>query len=81
MTSKERLSSFISRIEKLEEQKADISSDIGDIYQEAKSEGFDVKAMKEVVKLRKKDASEVAQQEAIVDTYRAALGMLPTTGS
>ncbi len=70
------LKSFVERIERLEEEKKSISDDIRDVYAEAKSNGYDVKALRAVVRLRKQDANERAEQEAILETYLQALGML-----
>lgn len=69
----DRLRSLIERIERLEEEKAGITSDIRDIFAEAKGAGFDVKAMRTVLKLRKMGAADRDEQELIVDTYRKAL--------
>ena len=69
----DRLRSLIERIERLEEEKKAISSDVNDIYAEAKSAGFDTKVMKTVIKLRKMDASDRDEQEFLLDTYRKAL--------
>ncbi|MBF0140077.1 MAG: DUF2312 domain-containing protein [Magnetococcales bacterium] len=74
--SGEELLKFIDRIERLEEEKDGLSQDIRDIYQEAKSSGFDPKIMKEVIKLRKKDPQEVDAEEAILHLYKKALGMV-----
>lgn len=71
-----QLRSFIERIERLEEEKKTIADDIKDVFGEAKGMGFDTKAMRTILKLRKKDPDERAEEEAIVDTYLAALGML-----
>jgi uncharacterized protein (UPF0335 family) len=76
-TSATELRTFIERIERMEEEKKTISDDIRDIYSEAKSCGFDGKALKSVIRLRKIDADDRAEQEALLDTYLAALGMLP----
>lgn len=73
----DQLKSVIGRIEKLEEEKAGITADINDVYAEAKGNGFDTKAIKAVIKLRKLDASEREEQETILDTYLHALGMIP----
>lgn len=73
----EQLRSIIERVEKLQEEKAAISADISDVFSEAKGNGFDTKAIRQVIKLRKLDASERDEQETILDTYRRALGMLP----
>ena len=69
----DRLRSLIERIERLEEEKADIASDIRDIFAEAKSAGFDVKIMKTVIKLRKMNAADRDEQELLLETYRKAL--------
>ena len=69
----DRLRSLIERIEKLEEEKAAISSDIRDVYAEAKSAGFDVKVMRVVIKLRKMNAADRDELEILTDTYRRAL--------
>jgi uncharacterized protein (UPF0335 family) len=71
------LRSFIERIERLEEEKAAISGDIKDVKGEAKGRGYNVGAINTIIKLRKKDANERAEEEAILDTYMAALGMIP----
>lgn len=73
----DQLRSIIERIEKLEEEKAAIGADIKDVFAEAKGNGFDVKAMRSIIRLRKLDASERDEQETILDTYLRALGMLP----
>lgn len=73
----DQLRSIIERIEKLEEEKSAIGADIRDVFAEAKGNGFDVKAIRSIVKLRKMDAGEREEQETILDTYRRALGMLP----
>ena len=72
----ERLKSFIERIERLEEEKKATSDDIRDVYAEAKGNGFDVKALRTIVRLRKQDINERKEQEAILETYLHALGML-----
>ena len=69
----DRLRSLIGRIERLEEEKKGIQSYIRDIFAEAKGSGFDVKAMRAVLKLRKMNASDRDEQEIILDTYRKAL--------
>lgn len=71
----ERLKSFIERIERLEEEKAALAEDIREVYSEAKGNGYDVKIMRQVIRLRKMDSSDRQEQEAILDTYLAALGM------
>lgn len=69
----EKLRSLIERIERLEEEKNGINSDIRDIFAEAKSVGFDVKIMRAVLKLRKMNAADRDEQEMLLDTYRKAL--------
>ena len=71
-----QLKSIVERIERLEEEKAGISSDIRDVYAEAKGTGYDVKALRTIVRLRKQDPDERAEHETILDTYKSALGML-----
>jgi len=72
----DRLKSFIERIERLEEERAAISGDVRDVYAEAKGVGYDVKTMRKVVQIRKLDAAERAEQEALLDVYLHALGMV-----
>ena len=74
--AKDHLKAFVERIERLEEEKKTISDDIRDVYAEAKSTGFDVKALRAIVRLRKQDVEERKEQEAILETYMHALGML-----
>ena len=71
----ERLKSLIERVERLEEEKAALAEDIREVYSEAKGSGFDVKIMRQIVRLRKMDISDRQAQEAILDPYMAALGM------
>ena len=71
----DRLKSFIERIERLEEEKAALSSDLRDVYAEAKSSGFDVKILRQVVRLRKLDDPSRREQEELLDLYMKALGM------
>ena len=73
----DQLKSIIGRVEKLEEEKAGISADIRDVFAEAKGNGFDIKAIRSIIKIRKMDASEREEAETILDTYLNALGMLP----
>lgn len=70
-----KLKSFIDRIERLEEERAGLSSDIRDVFAEAKSNGFDVKTMRAVLKLRKQKAQERQEQEYMLDLYKRALQM------
>ncbi|EJW11143.1 hypothetical protein A33M_3404 [Rhodovulum sp. PH10] len=74
--AKDQLKAFVERIEKLEEEKKAIAEDIKDVYAEAKGNGYDTKALREVVRLRKQDKDERAEHEAILDTYLSALGMI-----
>lgn len=71
----DRLRSLIERIEKLEEDKSGIVADIRDIFAEAKSAGFDVKAMRAVLKLRKMNVSDREEMDFLIDTYKRALGL------
>ena len=70
----ERLRLLIERIERLEEEKKGISDDIRDVYAEAKAMGYDTKALRQVVRLRKQDRQEREEQEAVLETYLIALG-------
>ena len=74
--AKDQLKAFIERVERLEEEKKAIADDIRDVFAEAKANGFDVKALRTVVRLRKQDVNERKEQEAILETYLHALGML-----
>jgi uncharacterized protein (UPF0335 family) len=74
-TTADRLKSFIERIERLEEDKAVIVNDIKDVYAEAKGEGYIVKVMREIIKLRKLDKATRQEQEQLVELYKNALGM------
>ena len=74
--AKDQLKTIIERIERLEEEKKTISDDIRDVYAEAKGNGFDVKALRTIVRMRKQDANERAEEETILETYMQALGML-----
>jgi len=73
----DQLKSVIARVESLEEEKAGIAADIRDVFAEAKGSGFDVAAIRAIIRLRKMDASELEEQETILDTYKRALGMVP----
>lgn len=70
-----QLRAFIERIERLEEEKKTISDDIKDVYAEVKGVGFDTKAVRAIVRLRKMDQAQRQEEEAILDLYKAALGM------
>ncbi|MGY4254576.1 uncharacterized protein (UPF0335 family) [Bradyrhizobium sp. USDA 4516] len=74
--AKDQLKSIIERIERLEEEKKTISDDIRDVYAESKGNGFDVKALRAIIRLRKQDPNERQEQETILETYMQALGML-----
>jgi uncharacterized protein (UPF0335 family) len=74
--ARDQLRAFIERIERLEEEKKSIADDIKDVYGEAKSMGFDSKILRKVISIRRQDADERAEQEAILDTYLHALGMI-----
>ncbi|MBB4102069.1 DUF2312 domain-containing protein [Allorhizobium borbori] len=74
--ARDQLRAFIERIERLEEEKKTIADDIKDVYAEAKGTGFDTKILKKVIALRKKDDQERMEEEAILETYLAALGMI-----
>jgi len=76
----ERLKSFIERVERLEEEKRALAADIKEVYSEAKSAGFDVKTMREIIKIRRMDEDDLDEREALLDTYMRALGMLPQRG-
>ena len=74
--AKDQLKAIIERIERLEEEKKTISDDIRDVYAEAKGNGYDVKALRTIVRMRKQDANERQEQETILETYMHALGMI-----
>jgi uncharacterized protein (UPF0335 family) len=71
----DRLRGLVERIERLEEERRALSGDIRDIYAEAKSAGFDVKVMRQLISIRRKEPAEVEEQETLLDVYRRALGM------
>lgn len=71
----DQLRAFVERIERLEEERKVIADDVKDVYAEAKGTGFDVKVLRKVIALRKRDASERQEEEAILDLYMHALGM------
>lgn len=72
----DQLKRLVERVEKLEEERRGITGDINDVYHEAKGQGFDVKTMRKLVALRKMDAADRDEQEAILDVYKQALGMV-----
>ena len=71
----DRLRSIIERVERLEEERKALASDIKDIFAEAKSAGFDVKVVRQIISIRKKEPAEVEEQETLLELYRRALGM------
>jgi uncharacterized protein (UPF0335 family) len=71
----DRLRSLVERVERLEEERKTLASDIKDIYAEAKGAGFDVKVMRQLIRIRKQEPAEVEEQETLLDVYRRALGM------
>ena len=71
----DRLRSIVERVERLEEEKKALSSDIKDIMAEAKSAGFDVKVIRQVIRIRKQEPAEVEEMETLLDLYRRAMGM------
>lgn len=73
--AKDHLKAFVERVERLQEEKKAISDDIRDVYAEAKANGFDTKALRTIVRLRKQDLEERREQETILATYMHALGM------
>lgn len=74
--AQDQLRAFVERVERLESEKSDISSDITEIYREMRGNGFDVKVVKRIIRLRKMDANDRAEQEAILELYMSALGMV-----
>ena len=75
--SSEHLRQFVERLERLEEEKKNIAEDLKEVFAEAKSAGFDVKIIRQILKIRKIEANELEEQEYLLDTYKRALGMLP----
>lgn len=73
--SKEQLRSIVERVERLNEEKAGLQSDIKDIFTEARGNGFDVKALRSIIRIRAEDPNKRAQREAILETYMQTLGM------
>lgn len=71
----DQLRSYLERIERLEEEKAALMADIREVFAEAKANGFDVKIMRQVLKLRKMDRDDRAEEETLLDLYKRALGM------
>jgi uncharacterized protein (UPF0335 family) len=73
----DRLKSFVERIERLDEERKAIAEDIKEVFAEAKGTGFDVKIMRQILKIRKMDKDDLDEQEALLDVYKRALGMIP----
>ncbi|SHJ50920.1 Uncharacterized conserved protein, UPF0335 family [Roseomonas rosea] len=71
----DRLRSIIERVERLEEERKALADDIKDIFAEGKSAGFDVKVIRQIIRIRKQEPAEVEEQETLLDLYRRALGM------
>jgi uncharacterized protein (UPF0335 family) len=71
----DRLRSIVERIERLDEERKALGNDIRDIYAEAKSAGFDVKVLRQLIRIRKQEPAEIEEQESLLDVYRQALGM------
>lgn len=71
----DRLRSLVERIERLEEERKALGGDIRDIYAEAKSAGFDVKVLRQLIRIRKQEPADIEEQETLLDVYRRALGM------
>ena len=74
--AKDQLKSLVERVERLEEEKSALASDIREVYAEAKGHGFDTKIMRAIVRLRKVDSSQREEQEALMELYMQALGMM-----
>jgi uncharacterized protein (UPF0335 family) len=74
-STQDQLKTIVSRIERLEEEKAALAEDVKNVYAEAKSNGFDVKILRKIIGLRKKDSQELMEQEMVLATYLHALGM------
>ena len=75
--ARDQLKAIVERIERLEEEKQALAGDIRNVYGEAKANGFDTKTLRQVVRLRKQDAHERQEQDALLDLYLNALGMIP----
>jgi uncharacterized protein (UPF0335 family) len=73
--SNDQLRLFMERIERLDEEKKGISDDIRDVFSEAKSQGYDTKIMRQILKLRKMTSDDRAEMEALLDVYKSALGL------
>ncbi len=78
--ARDQLRTIVERVERLEEEKKALADDIREVYAEAKANGFDTKTLRAVVRLRKQEAAERQEQEALLDLYMHALGMIPDPG-
>jgi uncharacterized protein (UPF0335 family) len=76
LVSKDQIKAIVERVERMEEEKKTISDDIRDIYKEAGGNGFDTKALRTIIRMRKMDANDRQEQETILETYMHALGMV-----
>jgi uncharacterized protein (UPF0335 family) len=74
--AKDQLKAFVERIERVHDERKELSNDVRDIYAEAKANGYDVKALRAVIRIRSQDAAERKEHEAILETYLHALGMI-----
>ena len=79
--AKGQLKRLVERIERLEEEKKALAGDIKEVYGEAKAHGFDTKILRKVISLRKRDRQERAEEEAMLDLYLSALGMIPVAAA
>ncbi len=77
--ARDQLRSIVERVERLEEERKAIADDIREVYAEAKANGFDTKTIRTVIRMRKQEAAERLEQEALLDLYMHALGMVPDT--
>jgi uncharacterized protein (UPF0335 family) len=75
-TAQGKLKSLVERIERLEEDKAAVANDLKEVFAEAKGEGFDVKILRKVIRLRKQDVAKRQEEEALIDLYVSAIGGL-----
>jgi uncharacterized protein (UPF0335 family) len=72
----DELRQFIERVERLEEEKRDIAEQVKEVYAEAKGRGYDTKIIRKIIGLRKREADDIAEEEAMLDMYKEALGMV-----
>jgi len=75
--SVQQLRSFVERVERLEDEKTELAAQIREVLAEAKGEGFDTKTIRQIIRMRRMKREDLAEQEALLDLYRQALGMLP----